>query len=86
MLELFEFADAGTYNEVVLDAGYFSRGLPHALEAIYYHKEAAPAAAALATALQRAFARRFGKVDRAPPPVVVFDRTNFEAPFAEVGS
>ena len=79
VLRNYEFAEAGTYNEVVLDAAYFAAKLPASLEALYYRADGGAAAAALARQLQAAFARRFGTA----PPVLCFDATRWEAPFSE---
>merc|ERR1711908_135384 len=75
MLRYFEeYADAGTYNEVVCDAAYFAAKLPWSIEAVYYHRGVAKAPE-MARQMQRALARHFhSEVPAgAAPPVLTFD-------------
>ena len=81
MLDEFEFAKPDKYNEVVLDAKFFELHLPTSVEAIYYHKGNAEAGL-LARKMQRSFAHQF-KLPRGAPPLLVFDPSNWEAPFVE---
>ena len=83
MLGEYEFADAGVYNEVVVDSKFFEQRLPASVEAVYYHADV-PSAAELARAMQRGLAKKFGVSGTAKaPPVLAFDKRNWEAPFAE---
>ena len=71
------------YNEVVVDSKFFEQRLPASVEAVYYHADV-PSAVELARAMQRGLAKMFGVSGTAKaPPVLAFDKRNWEAPFAE---
>jgi len=74
-------AGNGQYNEIIIDALFWDEHLPDSVEAMYYTSELSSAKVQAVQLTHQSWLRRYPQLDAAANPLLVLDRSNWDAPF-----